>query len=264
MRHIDTSARQRGRTTDLLALARAYKNGVFIVYEREEMRTLQRQNPDMKDRIWSVADLTRETPQCAHVFVFDHRVTERALLENERMARTIREMKDIPRPSEPPWMRYKEEPTPQQLCTLTDRPHDIVRKLAMDNPGAMRACTELLAFAKQIDTSNPIAEITYLLFLDSLHIYGSELYSIYGDICRGNITAMVAVLWLIQRGHLSKSQLLDNITGHMIPNHPIQKVIYPDASIKRVMSMEPEFVNGKVNYNTQPPTFEPINEQPTS
>ncbi|QSW90730.1 hypothetical protein J0383_07940 [Flavobacterium endoglycinae] len=82
---------------------------------------------------------------------------------------------------------------------LGDSTMKAVVKMADGNYGAVTPLLELLE-SDHIDPDNALGGIGVLLFLDSLGIYGTDLYVLYSDICGQDIVKMIAVLRATQMG----------------------------------------------------------------
>jgi len=73
---------------------------------------------------------------------------------------------------------------------MGDNPMDIVIKMSEGNPGAMNA---LMQLTSTFDTA-------LILTLDTLGIYGTDIYVLYSDICNRDIMKMVTVIRSVQLG----------------------------------------------------------------
>jgi hypothetical protein len=92
---------------------------------------------------------------------------------------------------------------------LTDNTMDVVVKMSEGNPGAMNALMEILSKGKLIDTDDPIQGLGAILMLDTLGIYGSDIYVLHSDICDRNLAKTLAVIRGTQFGYFD-GKLLAN------------------------------------------------------
>lgn len=83
-------------------------------------------------------------------------------------------------------------------------------KLSDGNPGAAVALCDICKVAEEIDTflSKPkLSGMPYLLLIDSLNIYGTDIYVLYSDICEKNAAKTMAVLRATRLNILEISKL---------------------------------------------------------
>jgi len=90
---------------------------------------------------------------------------------------------------------------------LSDTVRDMIIKLAEDNPGAIRVCSEIFEAGEKIDRDSFHGGFSTLLNLDSLEIYGANIWLLYKDVCNEDITLTIAVLRAWQLGLVSKDKL---------------------------------------------------------
>ncbi len=76
---------------------------------------------------------------------------------------------------------------------LHDTTVDVVVKMSDGNPGAMTAIAALLKESKEIDPQSAWGGLGPLLSLDTLGIYGTDIYILWNDKC-GNDTRRFCVL----------------------------------------------------------------------
>jgi hypothetical protein len=95
---------------------------------------------------------------------------------------------------------------------LDDTIETLVTKMSDGNPGAIQVCIEILAKSSKIDPQGiPLAGIMYL---DSMGIYGPNIWMLFKDVCRENIALMIAVLRSYQLGFITECNLKDAIVGN--------------------------------------------------
>lgn len=99
----------------------------------------------------------------------------------------------------------------RERIKLTDSTPGAVVKLAEGNPGAVVVCVELLKQTPVVDPDSALGGLGSLLSLDSLGLYGSDIWLLYKDICGEDIAKMIAMLRARQLGFLSKQQLVGAI-----------------------------------------------------
>lgn len=91
---------------------------------------------------------------------------------------------------------------------LTDSTMDVVVKMSDGNPGAMNVLMQMLQ-PNNIDPDNGLGGLGAILMLDSLGIYGTDIYVLNSDICERNLAKMLATLRAVQLGLFSGDILKD-------------------------------------------------------
>ena len=92
---------------------------------------------------------------------------------------------------------------------LMDTDTDVMVKMSGGNPGAMSALVELLVEGEATDPDNFMGSLGTILLLDTLEIYGTDIYVLYSDICQRKVNLMVAILRAYQLGYLDGATLKD-------------------------------------------------------
>jgi hypothetical protein len=92
---------------------------------------------------------------------------------------------------------------------LTDTTMDVMVKMSEGNPGALNALMQILSRSKEIDPDDVLGGLGTILHLDTLEIYGTDIYILYNDICDRNLAFMLAVLRAVQLGLFKDSVLKD-------------------------------------------------------
>ena len=87
---------------------------------------------------------------------------------------------------------------------LTDSVEKIITKMSDGNPGAMN----VLIIASQI---NPFGLFEIVLPLDELELYGSDIYQLWNDCCKRDISRVKEVLKLWQEGKISKEEIHNHV-----------------------------------------------------
>ena len=123
----------------------------------------------------------------------------------------------------------------KERITLQDTALSAIVKLVEGNPGAARVCTELYKTAAGIDPDAFGGGLAPLLMLDTLGIYGSDIWGLYRDVCRDSLVHMVAALRAVQLGILAESKL-----KHAIQNRGegVDPVALFDAVCQRLPNFE--------------------------
>lgn len=91
--------------------------------------------------------------------------------------------------------------------TLADNAMSAVVKMCEGNPGAMTALVEVIKYGKQVDPNDFMGGLGKILALDTLEIYGTDIYVLWNDICDRNTSKMIAVLRANQLGFISNQIL---------------------------------------------------------
>ncbi len=90
---------------------------------------------------------------------------------------------------------------------LTDKFDDVILKLSEGNPGAVTTCLEIIN-AKDSDISQ---SIPIFLILDSMELYGSNLYMLWNDCCDRNIEKVLKVVDGYCHGKISNEDINQRI-----------------------------------------------------
>ncbi len=93
--------------------------------------------------------------------------------------------------------------------TLADNVMSAVIKMCEGNLGAMTALMEIIKCSKQVDPDDFMGGLGKILALDTLEIYGTNIYVLWNDICDRNTSKMIAVLRANQLGFISDQILKD-------------------------------------------------------
>lgn len=93
--------------------------------------------------------------------------------------------------------------------TLFDNAMSAVIKMCEGNQGAITALVEILKCAKQVDPDDKMGGLGKILVLDTLGIYGTDIYVLWNDICDRNTSKMIAILRAYQFGFIASQILKD-------------------------------------------------------
>lgn len=91
---------------------------------------------------------------------------------------------------------------------LSDTTATVVAKMSEGNPGAINALIEIL-HATDVDPDNKMGVLGAIMFLDTLGIYGTDIYILFNDICNRDVVKMLAVLRAPQLGLFNESILAE-------------------------------------------------------
>ena len=92
---------------------------------------------------------------------------------------------------------------------LNDSPMNMIVKMGDGNIGAITALTELFAKGSEIDPDSFQGGFSTILGLDSLGIYGTDIYVLWSDICNRNTAGLIAIIRAHQLGLISSSLVKD-------------------------------------------------------
>lgn len=92
---------------------------------------------------------------------------------------------------------------------LTDTLFSAMEKMCEGNPGAMVSLTEMCVNNKTIDPQDAFGELGPVLSLDTLGIYGPDIYVLHNDICENKTAKTLSILRANQLGLLSSDIIKD-------------------------------------------------------
>jgi hypothetical protein len=84
--------------------------------------------------------------------------------------------------------------------TLTDNTQSVLFKMSEGNPGALTAMCEILKEGEVIDPQAAMGAFSAILTLDTLNIYGSDIYILWNDQCNRDVREMLMLLRAYQLG----------------------------------------------------------------
>lgn len=97
-----------------------------------------------------------------------------------------------------------------RINPIKDNLTSAVTKLCEGNPGAVNACCQLIKEGGSVyPYGNPY---DYIIYLDQLGIYGTDIYVLWSDICQRDLEKMIAVLRIAMRD-ADKANLLRDACG---------------------------------------------------
>lgn len=94
--------------------------------------------------------------------------------------------------------------------TMFDDLTSAVTKLCNGNPGAINACCVLIKEGAHVYPYTDGRE--HLMTLDSIGIYGTDIYVLWSDICQRDLAKMIAIL-RIAKIDPNKAELLKDACG---------------------------------------------------
>ena len=118
---------------------------------------------------------------------------------------------------------------------LDDTLMTILLKLTEGNPGAATVLVKIVKEADTIDPDASLGHLAILLDLDTLEIYGSNIWILYKDICGQSIKHFIATLRAWQLGFISALTIKTAIFN----NSPA--ILEPDTLLTRVQTALPNF-----------------------
>ena len=134
---------------------------------------------------------------------------------------------------------------------LKDSGMDIMLKMGEGNPGAINVLMTLMGDQSlKIDPDNLMGGLGTILFLDTLGIYGSNIYLLWNDCCDRNLPAMLTVLRACQLGILPQQEVHSSIEGKFGRGTNLRTKC--DELIKKVQEIIPNFNGGnEIKWETE-------------
>jgi hypothetical protein len=97
---------------------------------------------------------------------------------------------------------------------LQDSILDVITKMSEGNPGAVTVCLNIIKNGEAIDPDNALGGLGIILSLDTLGLYGPNIWMLFKDVCESDLAQMLAVLRGWQLGMISDIQV-----RHAVENH---------------------------------------------
>ena len=98
---------------------------------------------------------------------------------------------------------------------LADNTMTIVTKMSDGNPGALAALCEILKLGTEIDPQGMMGGLGAILGLDTLGIYGSDIYILWSDQCHKDTRELLMLLRANQLGFVSSDKIVANAKDQM-------------------------------------------------
>jgi len=93
---------------------------------------------------------------------------------------------------------------------LSDTFIDVASKMSNGNPGALNVLMDLMQpITNEIDPDNIMGWMGNILSLDTIGIYGGDIYVLMNDICENNVVKFVTILRSHQLGFLDGNVIRD-------------------------------------------------------
>ena len=90
---------------------------------------------------------------------------------------------------------------------LKDTVMDAIIKMSEGNPGAITALMEIIQKGNSIDPQSFAGDLSAILGLDTMKIYGTEIYILWSDKCGRDTRKLLMLLRAAQLGFLSQQKL---------------------------------------------------------
>lgn len=97
---------------------------------------------------------------------------------------------------------------------LTDNGISMIMKMSGGNPGAVTVLMSIFERAEQIDPDAAFGPIGQILALDTLDIYEDRIWMFFKDLCKQNLTDMIAMMRAQQLGFLPSAELTKAIDNY--------------------------------------------------
>lgn len=118
---------------------------------------------------------------------------------------------------------------------LNDTPISAVMKMAEGNPGAINVLMQLLTKADRIDPDDAFGGFGALFSLDTLDVYGSQIWQLYKDVSGQSLVTMLGLMRAVQLGYMPERELVAAINGQKLEEKDI------DSYMKQVRTRLPAF-----------------------
>lgn len=116
---------------------------------------------------------------------------------------------------------------------------EVLVAMCEGNPGALTVCIEAIKNAERIDPDSAFGGLGVIMFMDDLGVYGSRIWMLFKDVCKEDLTKMLAVIRARQLGL--------GVTAEMI-NVAIDnggEGLDPDKCLSDVRQRLPAFASNK-------------------
>ena len=98
---------------------------------------------------------------------------------------------------------------------LTDNIQDTLAKMCEGNPGAFLAMCEIVKHGKEIDPQGAMGGLGAILGLDTLGIYGTDIYILYNDQCKRDVRELLMLLRANQLGFIDSASIKNVASDQM-------------------------------------------------
>ena len=97
----------------------------------------------------------------------------------------------------------------KERLALTDTTLDVAVKMSEGNPGAVSVLAQMIKYGGFIEPKS--TGFMPILLLDSLGIYGSQIWVLYKDVCKESILNLLSILRYYQLGLMAEGDYLFNL-----------------------------------------------------
>jgi len=125
----------------------------------------------------------------------------------------------------------------QSRIQLTDNSFSAIMKMCDGNPGAMDVLMKMTE-SSDIDPDAFMGGMGKILSLDTLEIYGADIYVLHNDICDSNMVKTFAVLRAHQLGFVNGNVLRDACSRQ---DYSGKEMINVDELYEKVKKQLPRF-----------------------
>lgn len=124
-----------------------------------------------------------------------------------------------------------------QRITVMMTTRDALAAIVDGNPGALRACCELMKHVESIDPDLCGGQVHVLFALDALGIYGPRIWMLFSDVCGTDPGKVLALIRAYQFGQLAGVTL--EALQHAIDHRGVGLDL--DAAVAAVQAKLPRF-----------------------
>ena len=121
---------------------------------------------------------------------------------------------------------------------LEDNMLDVMTKMSEGNPGALTALMECMQDEGKTDPDDFMGALGTVLSLDTVGIYGTDIYVLWSDICNRNTIKLIASIRAHQLGFISGLLLKDACSRQ---DYSGKNLIDVDDLYKQVCDRLPNF-----------------------
>lgn len=109
---------------------------------------------------------------------------------------------------------------------LTDSLMSMMMKMVDGNPGAINVLMRTIKEGPSIDPDCAFGEMGAILSLDTLDVYGSDIWILYKDVCGNDLTLMLALIRSVHLGIMPEHELKRAIEdGHSMSNERKDEIL---------------------------------------
>ena len=105
---------------------------------------------------------------------------------------------------------------------LTDTIQDIMVKMSEGNPGALHALLDMMKQSPIIDPQSAMDGLGPILSLDTIGVYGTDIYILHNDHCNRDTRELLMLLRANQLGFISSGDIR-KVAGCQMREHLLSK-----------------------------------------